>query len=104
MLAALVGTQVVLRRGLRRRVNPAIAAATVIALAVTIVVPVALATAGGVGRGRDPAAAGRVPGLTAAHRTRTPASIASRATYSDSIDSGSSSEMPSTCSTRANCW
>ena len=31
-------------------------------------------------------------------------SRASRATCSDSMDSGSSSDTPSTCSTRANCW
>jgi hypothetical protein len=35
---------------------------------------------------------------------RTPASTASSATYSDSIDSGSSRDTPSTCSILASCW
>lgn len=47
LLAALVVTQVYLRRRLRRRLNPAIAAATLITLVVTIVVPVLLGSASG---------------------------------------------------------
>jgi hypothetical protein len=47
LLAALVVAQVYFRRRLRRRVNPAIAAATLVALAMTIVVPVLLGGASG---------------------------------------------------------
>ena len=47
LLAALVITQVYLRRRLRRRLNPAIAGATLVALVVTIVVPVLVGNASG---------------------------------------------------------
>lgn len=56
LLGALVVTQMFLRRRLRRRLNPAIVAATALALALTIVVPVLLDGASGqLGRAKQDA-------------------------------------------------